>query len=443
MFFGSWQAHARIADSRCPRSRFSNEHYLRPHPHLKFDLPKATSEPSGKVAPTALPVRPMSAKATEVVHAVDIISDYAEQIDWGFVSHLMETGAYSQLPDRIRPKQDLPPQIEFSLAIVPAPHDPSKHVILKLYTFMEGGKNVKKPVATARALCDGIPYMIDCPSARTATICFKYMWQMMGGMQARPWQLAQKDLPIAKEPRQNFFATLTDEEINDGFSYIRKVPRTDENLRQSIWITKALSRATPIHNWPPAVVEKAVRSLIAEGAFAKKHKFLPWSLKHVQDLYVDKILGRVFDMLLTKAIIMLGEAGAGKTPLAKAIALAVASYHYDRSVDTDFLEEPCFRCTQDIDFLRVSPGSKTIVDIIDDGDMNTIPIRKMKAGTDVGEAETMSRERWTAVKWVAGQLRILCDNKYNPQFEPKDHSASYVEHEAFFQHDQAVFLEGS
>ena len=82
-------------------------------------------------------------------------------------------------------------------------------------------------------------------------------------MQARPWQLAQKDLPIAKEPRQNFFATLTDEEINDGFSYIRKMQRTDENLRQSIWITKALSRATPIHNWPPAVVEKAVRSLIA------------------------------------------------------------------------------------------------------------------------------------------------------------------------------------
>ena len=133
-----------------------------------------------------MPVRPMSAKATEVVHAVDIISDYAEQIDWGFVSHLMETGAYSQLPDRIRPKQDLPPQIEFSLAIVPAPHDPSKHVILKLYTFMEGGKNVKKPVATARALCDGIPYMIDCPSARTATICFKYMWQMMGGDAGAP-----------------------------------------------------------------------------------------------------------------------------------------------------------------------------------------------------------------------------------------------------------------
>eukprot|EP00973_Karenia_brevis_P076100 10570574-Karenia_brevis.AAC.1 len=63
--------------------------------------------------------------------------------------------------------------------------------------------------------------------------------------------------------------------------------------------------------------------------------------------------------------------------------------------------------TSDIDFLRGAAGVKTCVDIIDDPDMPSIPIRKMKAGTDVGLTESMSRERWTAVKWVINQLRIF------------------------------------
>jgi hypothetical protein len=72
-----------------------------------------------------------------------------------------------------------------------------------------------------------------------------------------------------------------------------------------------------------------------------------------------------------------------------------------------------------------------MVDICDDADSSNIPIRKMKALADVGLQETLSKERWTAVKWVLNQLRILCDNKYDISFEPK-HNEPLVSHKAFY-----------
>eukprot|EP00973_Karenia_brevis_P005492 747805-Karenia_brevis.AAC.1 len=50
--------------------------------------------------------------------------------------------------------------------------------------------------------------------------------------------------------------------------------------------------------------------------------------------------------------------------------------------------------------------------------MNEIPVRKLKAFLDVGEEETLTRERWGASKFVKNQLRIITDNTYDPDAEP-------------------------
>ena len=58
-------------------------------------------------------------------------------------------------------------------------------------------------------------------------------------------------------------------------------------------------------------------------------------------------------------------------------------------------------------------------DIFDDGSLSEQPFKKVKAFTDVGNVESMSKERWGA-KWVKGQPRIYCVNDFDSKKEPED-----------------------
>ena len=51
------------------------------------------------------------------------------------------------------------------------------------------------------------------------------------------------------------------------------------------------------------------------------------------------------------------------------------------------------------------------------------PFKKVKAFTDVGNIEGMSKERWGAAKWAQGQLCTFCCNDFFPKQEPKDDMA--------------------
>ena len=80
------------------------------------------------------------------------------------------------------------------------------------------------------------------------------------------------------------------------------------------------------------------------------------------------------------------------------VDLAIAAYWAEEFPGQ---EPPCFRLTSDIDFLRRIVRSRNCVDIVDDADRDTIPIKKVKALLDVSLVETMSKERWNAVKCLA------------------------------------------
>ena len=79
-------------------------------------------------------------------------------------------------------------------------------------------------------------------------------------------------------------------------------------------------------------------------------------------------------------------------------------------------------------------------DIFDDGSLCEQPFKKVKAFTDVGNIESMSKERWGAAKWVKGQTRIYCVNDFDVKAEPKLNQPlleiengvpSYVSHDEF------------
>ena len=64
-------------------------------------------------------------------------------------------------------------------------------------------------------------------------------------------------------------------------------------------------------------------------------------------------------------------------------------------------------------------GTRMRPDIFDDGTLCEQPFRKLKAFTDVGNIESMSKERWGAAKWVRGQARIYCSNDFEVSKEPE------------------------
>ena len=74
----------------------------------------------------------------------------------------------------------------------------------------------------------------------------------------------------------------------------------------------------------------------------------------------------------------------------------------------------------DFDFFRGVHLDKSIPALYDDGEIGNEPIKKKKAFSDVGDTETILKERWTAAKFVMHQLRVILDNQYDPSAEPED-----------------------
>ena len=59
-------------------------------------------------------------------------------------------------------------------------------------------------------------------------------------------------------------------------------------------------------------------------------------------------------------------------------------------------------------------------------------IKKKKAFSDVGDQETILKERWTAAKFVQHQMRIVLDNQCDPADEPPEVALEdFISHTAF------------
>ena len=138
------------------------------------------------------------------------------------------------------------------------------------------------------------------------------------------------------------------------------------------------------------------------------------------------IMQKVVPCLRVHALWLLGEAGRGKTPLGRTIAMMFSSYHGG---------EGTFRTTADLDFFKGIHFSKTVPSLFDDGNTSGEEVKKSKAFTDVGDDESMTRARWTSAKFVRHQLREVFDNAYNPDAGPADNNLDsdlVVSHEDFF-----------
>lgn len=96
------------------------------------------------------------------------------------------------------------------------------------------------------------------------------------------------------------------------------------------------------------------------------------------------------------------------------IGMALSKYHIKSDGEP---REPGIRVASSLDFFRGEAGAKYWPDIFDDGDLPDQPLSKMKAFFDQSLADAKSKERWSTAQWEQNQLRIGCENKYDPSAE--------------------------
>ena len=139
---------------------------------------------------------------------------------------------------------------------------------------------------------------------------------------------------------------------------------------------------------------------------------------------MDNVMQPISPYLLDHRLWLLGEPDKGKTPLARSLSMMFSRHHGGHSGNA------CFRTASDFDFFRGMNFSKAIPALYDDGDISREAVKKMKAFADVGDHETILKERWNAAKFVKHQLRIFLDNSYDPKDIPDGEHES-ISHETF------------
>ena len=175
---------------------------------------------------------------------------------------------------------------------------------------------------------------------------------------------------------------------------------------------------SPIYKWYPVLVEKSLRNLAADGVLAQVHEHWPLTLYCLGVRFL-RALAPLLPTLQEKAMGFHGEPGAGKTAVVRTIAMAM-SRHWVKKAHKENEVPPSFRQASEFDFFRGRSGSIFRPDIFDDGTCCEQQFKKIKAFTDVGNVESMSKERWGAAKWVKGHLRLYCVNGFDAAQEPKD-----------------------
>ena len=370
----------------------------------------------------------------------------------------LQSKAHKELPTPFGLSQDVATPFKLDMAILPQQN--GNHTVVNMFHL---SKLIK--VNAADAMCYGKPYMFNWHGeVRVMKRCSQFMFERLGGFQCR-----QHSIRPAEEGKPE--AERTQEEWDFGFDFIeKKGPRDHTRNRQLVQTTTTDS---PIYRWHPTLAEKSLRNLSMDGVLAQVHTEWPLTLYDL-DVRILRALAPLFTSVSEKAIGLHGEPGRGKTPVARCIAMALSRHHIRRIGKTGEIE-PSFRQACAFDFFRGQEGSDsrrflipcccndysvlnkihetvfrythtspqlTRPDIFDDGTMSEQPFKKVKAFTDVGNIEAMSKERWGASKWIKGQPRIYCVNEYDPKAEPvndlpvlaqRQGAVSYIQHEDFLE----------
>ena len=378
--------------------------------------------PRGSFDWLSFPREDLDTSANPTVHIFDVVTGYQSAIDFHELGRLykeaIEKKDLQLLPPPFGLKAQVPSNVQLQMVLL---KDADGHqAILKHLAFPD-----KVKPSFLKGVVFGTPQRAKWMSGnpKVGRKVLQYCLEGLGGRQFKCFELSSQ-VTNKKIGKAIPFEDKEDEEIDAGFDYILKHgPRSSSEMAQLRWQTKAIRKEnSPICGWPTGLVEKALRNLASDGALARKEfswpipltlrYYAPWLLKCLEGLWD-------FDQ---SSLVMLGEAGVGKSPLGRSVLMAQVRYN---KAHFNLEGEPCIRCTPEIDFLRGEAGSILMGDFLDDTSLSLLSVKMVKAFLDVGLYESMCWARWGATKWVQNEPRTVADNTYDdgvklpPSFVPQ------------------------
>lgn len=385
---------------------------------LFLDLPEHVvvgPMPVGSISPLDLPLKDLNEASHSIKHFVDLILDIpVATLDLENLKPIFRDQSWDALPEVMKFKTR--PHFDTIVQYVILPQADGQALLLK-HVYVATEKVTGKQVAdvihgSGREIAWGQG------NKKIVRKAFQWMLEQLGGIQFRHWSLTpEKKKPVSCQP------TLED----DGWTFLREHGELDKSdLKQLRWIHHHINLPNcPIQGWSERLVQKALDSLANDGAVAKLCSRYDLTIGDIEPDVLE-VLEQLVPYLRDHSIWLLGEAGKGKTPLGRILAMMFSRY---------WGGEGCFRTTSDLDFFRGVPFAKHVPALYDDGSIGDEETKKKKAYSDVTDEESMTRARWTNAKFVRNQLRIVLDNSYNPDAEPEDEgteSSLEVLHKDFF-----------
>ena len=380
------------------------------------------------------------ADGNPTVHYFEVVRNHAGDVDFFNLASAYKAACAKKdlqlLPPPFGLKAHVPRDTKLQFVILTC--NDGSLTILKHLCFPE-----KVKPSFLRTLLHGEPhkamYMNINPKIGRKII--QYCLENMGGRMFKCAELTAQ-AAVKKAPVIVRFEDKEDAEIDAGFDYIMQHgPRSASENQQLRWQTKALRNTeSPIYGWPIGLVDKALRNLSSDGALARKETQWPIPLTHrFYHPWVLEILESIWDFDQS-ALIMLGEAGVGKSPLGRSVLMAQARWNKSHF---QIEAEPCIRCTPEIDFLRGEQGSKVMGDFLDDTSLNNLTMKMVKAFLDVGLYESMCWARWGATKWVQNEPRAVADNAYDAAVDMPEDFLPHIPFKAFFETCRPAFIENA
>ena len=397
-------------------------------------LPKPRFVPMGEAqcGVDMLPLRPWLGH-NPVKAVVDIIKDHPMAVDQQEMMRCIMEGDTAGLP-AVTKSPVVRVQVNHFTQVALLPSG-DRWTVVKFIAFQSDAHDGKVKAQLAAAYCLGKPYLINYGSnMKNGKKVFHHLFEMLGGIQIRQWELQGGSGPSAVEVVSGAEAAA----IDLGFDFIEKswTERSIPTLGvgQMRWIAKQLITPTsPLYaqgdyKWTEKYIEKACTKLREQGSLARAVADCPYTLKTLQPWFVDGVLTQLAPHLDIRSIGFIGSAGSGKTPAMETIACMFSRY-WKRKLSLP--GGACYRLGSDLDFFRGDVGTRDRPDGLDDADPKTIPPAKWKAFADVGLTEAMTRERWGASKWVRNQLRLFAFNPICVTGEPR--AGVFVTHAQFLQ----------
>ena len=353
---------------------------------------------------TALPLKPIEGN-TKLKTAIEkVLYEPTEGDELDTIADLVSSKSYQNLPQPLALKDALP--IPFTFQLVFRKQDDTTYEVLKHYIFSQ-----KIDVRGLQRVATGDLFTIDYgKNFRSGSQGFQYLLEKVADYAIPAFQFTAKPKSKCKEKSA----------LEQGFSYIQSEgPRSNMNNQWTEWAEIEVNReGSPIYGWNTSLVKESLKGYATGNVFVQPTFNFYLTMHDLSAWFLEDVIFPLLPDMKNKTLVLLGNAGAGKTPAASAIAMAFSEYWLLRG-DTAENMQPSFRIASSFDQLRGEPGLRERPDILDDADMSQQALPKLKAFLDSSLEEAYTVERWTTTKFVKNQLRILCDNRVNGKAEDK------------------------